>query len=64
VVAPSSSHARRAFAERLAQRPLLIDGAMGTLLYSRGVPQRASLDELVLSRPDVVGAVHRGSGAL
>jgi homocysteine S-methyltransferase len=32
---------------------------MGTLLYSRGVPQRASLDELVLSRPDVVGAVHR-----
>ncbi len=53
------SHARRAFAERLAARPLLIDGAMGTLLYSRGIPQRASLDELVLSRPDMVGAVHR-----
>ncbi len=32
---------------------------MGTLLYSRGTPQRASLDELVLSRPEVVGAVHR-----
>ena len=32
---------------------------MGTLLFSRGIPQRASLDELVLSRPDVVGAVHR-----
>ena len=32
---------------------------MGTRLYSRGTPQRASLDELVLSRPDVVGAVHR-----
>jgi homocysteine S-methyltransferase len=32
---------------------------MGTLLYSRGIPQRASLDELVLSRPDMVGAVHR-----
>jgi homocysteine S-methyltransferase len=55
----SSSHARRAFAERVAARPLLFDGAMGTLLYSRGTPQRASLDELVLSRPDVVGAVHR-----
>jgi homocysteine S-methyltransferase len=53
------SHARRAFAERLAARPLLIDGAMGTLLYSRGIPQRASLDELVLSRPEMVGAVHR-----
>ena len=55
----STSHARRAFAERLAARPLLFDGAMGTLLYSRGTPQRASLDELVLSRPDVVSAVHR-----
>jgi len=55
----STSHARRAFAERLAARPLLLDGAMGTLLYSRGTPQRASLDELVLSRPDVVSAVHR-----
>ena len=55
----STSHARRAFAERMAERPLLFDGAMGTLLYSRGTPQRASLDELVLSRPDVVSAVHR-----
>jgi len=54
-----SSHARRDFAERLRDRPLLIDGAMGTLLFSRGIPQRASLDELVLSRPDMVSAVHR-----
>jgi len=55
----STPHARRAFAERIAGRPLLLDGAMGTLLFSRGTPQRASLDELVLSRPEVVGAVHR-----
>ena len=61
-----TSHARRAFAERVAARPLLLDGAMGTLLYSRGTPQRASLDELVLSRPEVVRAIHReyiGAGA-
>ena len=32
---------------------------MGTLLFSRGIPQRASLDELVLTRPEVIGAVHR-----
>ena len=57
--ATTPSHARRTFAERLAARPLLLDGAMGTLLYSRGVPQRASLDELVLSRPELVAAVHR-----
>ncbi len=55
----SNSPARQAFLARLASRPLLLDGAMGTLLYSRGTPQRASLDELVLSRPEVVGAVHR-----
>jgi homocysteine S-methyltransferase len=53
------SHARRSFADRLAARPLLFDGAMGTLLFSRGVPQRASLDELVLTQPDLVGAIHR-----
>ena len=42
-------HARRAFAERIARKPLLLDGAMGTLLWSRGVPQLASLFELVES---------------
>lgn len=55
----AGSPVRRAFAERLAARPLLLDGAMGTLLFSRGIPQRASLDELVESHPDVVSAIHR-----
>jgi len=32
---------------------------MGTLLYSRGVPQRANLDELVASRPELISAIHR-----
>ena len=32
---------------------------MGTLLYSRGIPQRASLDELVAIRPGLIGAIHR-----
>ena len=56
---PTASHQRRAFAERLERAPLLLDGAMGTLLFSRGVPQRASLDELVESRADLIGAIHR-----
>jgi homocysteine S-methyltransferase len=55
----SLTHARRAFADKLAARPLLFDGAMGTLLFSRGVPQRASLDGLVESQPDLIGAIHR-----
>ncbi|HEY7025677.1 MAG TPA: bifunctional homocysteine S-methyltransferase/methylenetetrahydrofolate reductase [Candidatus Limnocylindrales bacterium] len=54
-----TSHSRRAFAERLARAPLLLDGAMGTLLFSRGIPQRSSLDSLVQSRPDLIGAIHR-----
>ena len=40
---------RDRFATRLAARPLLADGGMGTLLFSRGIPQRACLDELATS---------------
>ncbi len=50
---------RERFRVRLASGPLLADGGMGTLLFSRGIPQRACLDELVISRPDLIGAVHR-----
>ncbi len=32
---------------------------MGTLLFSRGIPQRACLDELVLTRADLVATIHR-----
>ena len=52
-------NARDRFRARLAAGPLLADGAMGTLLYSRGVPQRANLDELVQSRPELIAAIHR-----
>ncbi len=54
---PASERDR--FRARLASRPLVADGATGTLLFSRGIPQRACLDELVLSRPDLVGTIHR-----
>ncbi len=50
---------RERFRIRLRRRPLLLDGAMGTLLFSRGIPQRACLDELVLSRSDLISAIHR-----
>jgi methionine synthase I (cobalamin-dependent)/5,10-methylenetetrahydrofolate reductase len=32
---------------------------MGTLLFSRGVPQRTCLDELATTRPSLIGAIHR-----
>jgi len=50
---------RPRFRARLAARPLLVDGGMGTLLFSRGVPQRACLEELVVRQPEMVGAAHR-----
>jgi len=56
---PTAGLPRPRFRARLAVRPLLVDGGMGTLLFSRGVPQRACLEELVLSQPDMVGAAHR-----
>ncbi len=51
--------ARARFRKRLSGGPLLADGAMGTLLFSRGIPQRAVLDDLVASRPELIGAIHR-----
>ena len=56
---PSAGLPRPRFRARLAARPLLVDGGMGTLLFSRGVPQRACLEELVSSQPAMVGAAHR-----
>ena len=50
---------RQRFRSRLAARPLLVDGGLGTLLFSRGVPQRACLEELVITHPEIVGAAHR-----
>ncbi len=41
-------------------RPHLFDGAMGTMLYSRGVYINRSYDELNLRDPDLVRDVHRG----
>ncbi len=37
---------------------VLCDGAMGTMLYGRGIFINRSYDELNLSQPDVVAAVH------
>jgi homocysteine S-methyltransferase len=53
------SSPRERFRARLAAAPILADGGMGTLMFSRGIPQRACLDELVVSRPELVAAAHR-----
>ncbi len=47
------------FLERLAERPLLADGAMGTMLYARGFDFDECYDALNLKRPEVVLDIHR-----
>ncbi len=47
------------FLETLAKGPMVCDGAMGTYLYERGVYINRSFDELCLSAPETVEAVHR-----
>jgi len=44
---------------RLKQSPVLCDGAMGTLLYSKGVFINRCYDELNLSQPDLIRDIHR-----
>src|SRR5215470_811523 len=47
-----------ALVERLQQGPLLADGAMGTMLYARGVPLDACFDVLNLHDPKTVQSIH------
>jgi homocysteine S-methyltransferase len=43
---------------RLKRSPVLCDGAMGTLLYSQGIFINRCYDELNLSQPDLIRAIH------
>ena len=48
------------FRDRLRDpRPILADGAMGTQLHAHGVGLDSPFDELNLTRPDLVQAIHR-----
>jgi methionine synthase I (cobalamin-dependent) len=47
------------FLTHLAERPLLADGAMGTMLYARGFDFSVCYDALNLSHPEVVLDIHR-----
>jgi methionine synthase / methylenetetrahydrofolate reductase(NADPH) len=47
------------FLTRLRKAPILCDGAMGTLLYSKGIFINRSYDELNLSQPDLIRSVHQ-----
>jgi len=46
------------FLQSLQERVLVCDGAMGTMLYSKGIFISRSFDELNISSPDLVRDVH------
>ena len=45
--------------EKMNEAPLVFDGAMGTVIYERGVFINACFDELNLTRPDLIKSIHR-----
>src|SRR6185369_13856338 len=47
------------FLAALDERVLVCDGAMGTMLYAKGVFINRSFDALNVTRPDLVGEVHQ-----
>ncbi len=47
------------FLSELDRRVLVCDGAMGTMLYARGIFLNRCFDELNLTHPDLVAAIHR-----
>jgi methionine synthase I (cobalamin-dependent)/5,10-methylenetetrahydrofolate reductase len=46
------------FLARLKASPVLCDGAMGTLLYSKGIFINRCYDELNVSQPDLIRGIH------
>lgn len=51
--------ARTSLRERIVQGLFLLDGAMGTQLFARGIEVGTCSDYLNITSPDVVGDVHR-----
>ena len=47
------------FLESIDQRVLVCDGAMGTMLYGKGIFLNRCFDELNLTQPDLVAEVHQ-----
>ena len=45
--------------QQLQQRPLLCDGAMGSLLYARGISYEQCFDALNLTQPELIASIHR-----
>src|ERR671913_382788 len=50
---------RKSFLDEIERRVLVCDGAMGTMLYAKGIFLNRSFDELNLTQPEFVADVHQ-----
>src|SRR2546426_7513095 len=51
---------REPFLQKLEKRAVVCDGAMGTMLYSKGISLNRCFEELNVSLPQLVKEVHLG----
>ena len=51
---------KQSFLERIKSTPLIFDGAMGTVLYEKGIFLNTCYDELNLINPDLIRNIHQG----
>lgn len=54
------------FLKKLSEQPILVDGAMGTVLHAKGISSEQNLEGLVLQHPEWITEVHQayaGAGA-
>ena len=47
------------FLTKIKDTPLIFDGAMGTVIYEKGVFLNACYDELNLTNPDLIKSIHQ-----
>ena len=47
------------FLSRIKDTPLIFDGAMGTVIYEKGVFLNTCYDELNLTNPDLIKSIHQ-----
>ena len=45
--------------EKMNETPLIFDGAMGTIIYERGIFVNACYDELNLTNPNLIKSIHK-----
>src|SRR6478609_1919426 len=54
-----TQHMYNPLLERLDKGVMLADGAMGTILFDRGIPYTVCYEELNVTRPELISEIHR-----